>query len=91
MNYSNMCIFLKQEPIHFCFIFFDIGAEVQKKIRSVRTQYGRERQKVSKQKSGDGLDDVYVSKWLHFEKLKFLDDFITAKQSVSNFKVIMYT
>ena len=33
------------------------------------------------------LDHVYVSKWPHFVKLKFLDDFITAKQSVSNFKV----
>ena len=54
--------FFKQEPIHFCFIFCDIGAEVQKKI-SVGTQYhyGQEGQKVSKQKSGDGLDDVFVS------------------------------
>ena len=33
---------------------------------------------------------MYTSKWPHFEKLKFPNDFITAKQSVSNFKVIMY-
>ena len=68
-------------------MLFHTGDEVQKKIKSIRTQYGRERQKASKRKSGDGLDDIYISKWLHFEKLKFLDDFIMAKQSVSNYKV----
>ena len=60
---------------------------MQKQIKSIRTQYTRDKQKVGKRKSGDGLDDVYVSKWPHFVKLKFLDDFITAKPSASNFKV----
>ena len=31
-----------------------------------------------------------MSKWPHFNKLKFLDDFITAKWSVSNYKVYTY-
>ena len=56
----------------------------------MRTQYTRERQKVRKGKSGDGLDDVYVSKWAHFAKLQFLNNFITAKQSVSNYKDKVY-
>ena len=33
-----------------------------------------------KRKSDDGLD-VYICKWQHFDILKFLDDFIAAKQS----------
>ena len=43
-----------------------------------------------KRKSGDGLKDVYVSKRPHFDKLQFLVDFVTAKRSVSNFKVLLY-
>ena len=31
-----------------------------------------------------------MSKWPHFNKVKFLDDFITAKRSVSNYKVYTY-
>ena len=54
--------------------------EVQKKIKCVRMQYTRERQKVKKRKSGDGADDIYTSKWIHFQRLGFLDDFITAKR-----------
>ena len=71
-------------------MFFDTADEVQRKIKSIRTQYGRERQKVVKRKSGDGLNDVYISKWPHFDKLQFLADFVTAKRSVSNFKVLLY-
>lgn len=69
------------------FSYFNTVDEVQKKVKSLRTQYGRERQKTGKRKNGDGLSDVYTSKWPHFEKLRFLDDYVTAKQSVSNFKV----
>ena len=32
--------------------------EVQKNIKSLMAQYGRERHKTRKRKSGDGLDDV---------------------------------
>ena len=43
-----------------------------------------------KRKSGDGLDDVYICKWQHFDKLKFLDDFISAKQEYIKFQGISY-
>ena len=29
-------------------------------------------------KSGDGADDVYVPKWIHYEWLHFLADFVVA-------------
>ena len=64
--------------------------EVQKKIKGIRVQYTRERQKTRKRKSGDGADDMYTSKWVHFHRLRFLDDFITAKQSVSNYRKVQY-
>ncbi|KAL5510402.1 hypothetical protein EMCRGX_G005940 [Ephydatia muelleri] len=50
-------------------------------------QYTREKQKSSKVKTGTGTDEVYVSKWPHLEQLKFLDDFIIAKKSISNLLV----
>ena len=64
--------------------------EVQKKIKRIRVQYTRERQKTRKRKSGDGADDIYTFKWVHFHRLRFLDDFITAKQSVSNYRKVQY-
>ena len=64
--------------------------EVQKKIKSFRTQYTRERQKVKNRKSGDGADDIYTSKWIHFPQLQFLDDFVTAKKTVSNYRKVQY-
>ena len=60
---------------------------MQKKIKGIRVQYTRERQKTRKCKTGDGAVDVYTSKWVHYKKLGFLDDFITSKQSTSNYKV----
>eukprot|EP00731_Ephydatia_muelleri_P036605 Em0288g4a len=61
--------------------------EVKAKIKSIRAQYTREKQKSSKVKTGTGTDEVYVSKWPHLEQLKFLDDFIIAKKSISNLSV----
>ena len=40
-----------------------------------------------KEKSGDGLEDVYVPKWVLFPKLEFLSDFVTARPSTSNLQV----
>ena len=41
-------------------------------------------------KSGDGADDVYKTKWPHFDDLKFLDVHITVKSSRSNLDVSAY-
>ena len=47
----------------------------------------REKAKLT-DKSGDGVDDVYTPKWIHFHWLHFLDDFIVAKKSRSNFEKV---
>ena len=41
------------------FLLFPLDDEVNKKIKSIRTIYTRERGKI-KHKSGDGVDEVYV-------------------------------
>ena len=42
--------------------------EINKKLRSVCTQFSWEFAKVKK-KTGTGTDEVYISKWTHFKKL----------------------
>lgn len=61
--------------------------DVKAKLKSVRTIYTRERKKTKTRKTGQGLDEVYVSKFPHFDKLHFLDDYVVAKSSISNLKV----
>ena len=61
--------------------------EVEKKWKSLRTQYTREKAKVKKRKSGDSVDDVYRSKWLHLSQMNFIDAYVTPKTSLSNLKV----
>ncbi len=55
---------------------------MSKKIRGLRTQYVREKNKMKIRKCGD---DSYVTKWSYYEKLKFLDEHITARST--QFKV----
>ena len=61
--------------------------EVEKKIKSLRTQYMSENAKAKKNKSEDGADAVYVPKWIFYTRLSFLDEFVTAKNSRSNLQV----
>ena len=53
---------------------YNTAKEIEKKLRNIRTQYTREKQKTKKTKSGDGADNIYESKWPHFKRLQFLDD-----------------
>ena len=66
---------------------FILDNEISKKWKSLRTIYTRERGKI-KEKSGDGVEDVYVPKWIFFDKLHFLDDFITPRQTISNIQLV---
>ena len=61
--------------------------EVIKKLRNLRTQYTWEKQKVKIRKTGQGADEVYQSKWSHYAKLQFLDDFAMPRKGVSNMEV----
>lgn len=60
--------------------------EINTKIKHIRSYYAKELAKVRKStKSGAGTDDVYKSKWSHFESLDvFLHCQITPRQSLSN-------
>ena len=55
---------------------------MSKKIRGLRTQYVREKNKMKTRKCGD---EPYVTKWSYYERLKFLDEHITARST--QFKV----
>ena len=61
------------------------------KIKSLRSQYAREKAKyVAKaRRSGSGLDDVIQIKWTHFKALKFLDSAINARSSKSNIEALV--
>ena len=48
--------------------------EIEKKIRYLQSHFSRELKKVKKCKSGDGLEDVYISKWFAFKSMMFLAD-----------------
>ena len=66
------------------YMYFYAEKEVKSKLKSLRAQYTRERQKVNKRRTGTGVDEVYNSKWPFYEQLKFLDDHVMAKSSISN-------
>lgn len=55
--------------------------DINEKMTALRTYYGAERRKA---KSGDGADDVYVSRWRHFTALEFLSDSIVPRSTYSN-------
>ena len=61
--------------------------EVKKKLTNIRTQYTREKTKTRKRKTGQGAAEIYTSKWQHFQRLYFLDDYVTPKSSHSNLEV----
>ena len=45
---------------------------IKAKINSLRTQLGREMAKEKSTKSGQSTDELYASKWIHYDKLNFL-------------------
>uniref|UniRef100_A0A1X7U9B6 MADF domain-containing protein n=1 Tax=Amphimedon queenslandica TaxID=400682 RepID=A0A1X7U9B6_AMPQE len=60
--------------------------EIEKKLRSLRAQYTREKKKTKNRPTGTGVTDVYESKWVFFKRLQFLDIYITPKATQSNLK-----
>lgn len=62
-----------------------LGDKVTKKIKSLRSQYTREKQKERHiHETGEG---DFISKWMHYEKLNFLEGFIVPRQNASSLKV----
>ena len=61
--------------------------QIKTKLKYLRTQYTREKQKIKKRPTGTGTDDLYVSKWPFYTRLRFLDDSVEAKPGTSNLDV----
>ncbi|KAJ8911104.1 hypothetical protein NQ315_003366 [Exocentrus adspersus] len=58
---------------------------VVKKINSMRTTYRKEFKKVlDSERSGAGVDDIYVPHLWYYELLKFLQDQETSRRTLSN-------
>jgi len=53
--------------------------EVIKKLKCIRSQYSREKQKVRLRKARYGVDDACASRWAYFDRLSFLDNFVILK------------
>ena len=62
--------------------------ESEKKLKSIRAQYSREKKKTKNRKTGTCVDNMYVSKWTFYKRLEFLDVYINPKASLSNLKVL---
>ena len=61
-------------------------ALVKAKINNLRTQFGKELSKERRTKSGQSTDELYSSKWAHFDKLAFLTPVIGASKSRDTLK-----
>lgn len=60
------------------------SAEITRKLHNLRTQMNNEIRKIKKKKSGDGLDDVFISNWEFFDSLKFLTAGLICNKSQTN-------
>ncbi|VVC93569.1 unnamed protein product [Leptidea sinapis] len=54
---------------------------VKKKIKSLRSYFSKEHQKVIKKKSGAGSDEIYVSPWFAYKHLLFTADSVAPRES----------
>ena len=73
------------------FFQFLVELEIKDKLRGLRTQYTREKQKIGKPRTGTGADEIVVSKWNLFPRLHFLEEHILPKTTISNLSVIQVT
>ena len=56
-------------------------AEIKQKWTSLRAQFGRELKNSTKHKSGQSTDELYVSQWVFYEKMHFLQNVMKTKKS----------
>ena len=55
--------------------------EVKNKIKSLRSYFAKEHQKLTRKKSGAGVDDLYDSPWFVYKPLMFILDSITPRET----------
>nr|CAH7742410.1 unnamed protein product [Callosobruchus chinensis] len=54
---------------------------VKNKIKSLRSYFSKEHQKVTEMKSGSGSDSKYDSTWFAYRQLLFIADSVTPRQT----------
>ncbi|KAJ8965291.1 hypothetical protein NQ314_004220 [Rhamnusium bicolor] len=54
---------------------------VKNKIKSLRSYFSKEHQKVTEKKSGAGAEDKYESPWFAYKSMLFISDSITPRQT----------
>ena len=59
---------------------------IKAKINRLRTQLGRKMAKEKSTKSGQSTDELYASKWIHYDKLNFLIPVFGASKSRDTLK-----
>ena len=56
-------------------------ADIKVKWNAIRGQFGRELNKVKVSKSGQSADDLYLSQWVFWDKLRFLQSVMKTTKS----------
>lgn len=62
--------------------------EITRKIHNLRNQFNNELKKSMKKKSGQGSDDLYVSKWPYFKSLSFLKTSLETRATSGNINTV---
>lgn len=66
-------------------LFNTSEGEIQRKLHGLRNQHAGETRKEKTSRTGQGADEVYKSKWVYFESLKFLStEGNVGRKTVSN-------
>lgn len=58
---------------------------VRNKIKSLRSYFSKEHQKVKIKKSGDSIESSYDSTWFAYRPLLFIADLVTPRQTKGSF------
>lgn len=62
--------------------------EIQRKIHNLRNQFNSEFKKITKTKSGQGTNELYVSKWPYYKSLLFLQGGFVCKSTIGNLPTV---
>lgn len=68
--------------------FSTTAEEIQRKIHNIRNQFNSEFKKTRTTKSGQGTDELYVSKWPYYNLLLFLQGGSACKPAIGNLPMV---
>jgi hypothetical protein len=58
--------------------------EITRKLHNLRSQFMQEVKKIKKKKSGEGLDEVYISNWPYYSALKFIQQSVNTTETTGS-------